>query len=83
MLLLIGKTGNVACLYNETITLPEIGPLSIRRGSFVEPDGSGNWFADLAPVSGPILGPFRSRSKALQAERLWLEKNWLPTATVG
>jgi len=81
MLLLIGKTGEVNCLYDESIDLTEIGFLSIRRGSAVEPDENGRWFADLAPVEGPVLGPFRSRSKALQAEHIWLEKNWLPTAT--
>ena len=29
------------------------------------------------PVGGPVLGPFGRRSEALEAERAWLEANWL------
>jgi hypothetical protein len=43
----------------------------------VEADEQGHWFADLSSVSGPVLGPFNSRSQALQAELDWLEANWL------
>ena len=32
-----------------------------------------SWFADLGPSHGPVLGPFQSRSAALEAERRWLE----------
>jgi hypothetical protein len=42
-----------------------------------EPDASGQWLADLAPVSGPILGPFAQRSEALAAESDWLARHWL------
>jgi len=35
----------------------------------VEPDAEGCWWADMGPVDGPVLGPFRSRSVALAAER--------------
>jgi hypothetical protein len=51
--------------------------LSIRRGSHVEPDEHGNWLCDLSPVSGPLLGPFASRSAALAAEVDWLTQHWL------
>jgi hypothetical protein len=47
--------------------------MSIQRASHVEPDEQGQWWADLAPVHGPKLGPFAVRSAALDAERCWLE----------
>ena len=77
MLLLIDPGGEVRCLYSEEIDLSSLGSLAIRRASHVEPDGKGGWWADLAPVGGPKLGPFDRRSEALDAERGWLEKNWL------
>jgi hypothetical protein len=75
--LLITSNGSLRGLYSELIDLTCLGQLSIRRGSHVEPDQQGRWFADLAPVSGPRLGPFALRSQALEAEQAWLEANWL------
>ena len=69
--------GSVRCLYDEAIDLGAFGRLSITRASHVEPDLEGRWFADLAPVEGPCLGPFDHRSEALDAERAWLEVNRL------
>lgn len=77
MQLLITGTGDVRCVYDESIALAELGPLTIRRGSQVEPDALGHWWADLAPVAGPRLGPFASRRAALAAELAWLEEHWL------
>ena len=77
MQLIIEPSGTVRCIYDETISLPCLGQLSISRGSHVEPTSSGQWQADLSPVGGPILGPFNCRSEALEAERQWLEANWL------
>ncbi|MBL8794615.1 MAG: hypothetical protein JNM56_11980, partial [Planctomycetia bacterium] len=54
-----------------------LGLIAIRRASHVEPAAEGSWFADLSPVDGPVLGPFRLRSEALAAERRWLEDHWL------
>lgn len=73
----IEPDGFVRCIYGEAIDLSSLGILSIRRASHVEPDGEGRWWADLAPVGGPVLGPFLARSTALQAETSWLETNWL------
>ena len=73
MLLQIDPQGQITCLYSEAIDLSALGELSIQRASHVEPDEHGQWWADLAPVSGPRLGPFARRSEALQAERIWLE----------
>jgi hypothetical protein len=77
MQLLIDPSGCTRCIYGETIDLALFGHLAVRRASHVEPNAEGNWFADLSPVNGPCLGPFRRRSEALEAERRWLEDNWL------
>ena len=81
MQLLIDRDGSVRCVYDETIDLTQLGRLSISRGSHVEPDKAGRWFADLSPVNGPKLGPFPQRSDALSAEAAWLDAHWLPTST--
>ena len=77
MQLIIGPTGEVRCLYDELINLRALGRLRITRASHVEPDAAGRWWADLGPVHGPRLGPFRDRSRALGAELTWLGRQWL------
>ncbi len=72
MELVVDAGGSVRCIYDEGIDLREIGTLKITRASHVEPDATGFWWADMGPVDGPVLGPFRSRSEALEAEREWL-----------
>ncbi len=83
MRLLVQPDGSLRCLYDETIDLSTFGQPVIRRGSHVEADRRGRWLADLAPVGGPTLGPFVTRSEALAAERHWLEENWLAEETVA
>ena len=77
MQLVIDSTGGMRCVYDEALPLADFGRLTIQRGSHVEPTAAGHWTADLSPVGGPLLGPFASRSAALDAEREWLEQNWL------
>ena len=77
MQLLILPGGIVRCLYGETIDLASLGLVQIQRASHVEPDGQGQWHADLGPVGGPRLGPFLRRSDALAAEEKWLIEHWL------
>ncbi|QEG24782.1 hypothetical protein MFFC18_47050 [Mariniblastus fucicola] len=77
MQIMIDVSGNIRCVYDESIALSSLGRMKIRRGSHVEPIQRDRWVADLSPVGGPKLGPFRLRSAALAAERRWLEKNWL------
>jgi hypothetical protein len=73
MQLRIDPSGQITCLYGEALDLAALGSLQIRRASQVEPDEQGRWWADLKPVQGPRLGPFRRRSEALTAEVAWLE----------
>jgi hypothetical protein len=77
MQLRIDVKGQVHCLYSEQIELTALGDLRIQRASQVEPDGQGKWWADLAPVDGPRLGPYERRSQALRAEEDWLQIHWL------
>jgi hypothetical protein len=76
MQLTVNAHGEVRCVYGEMLDLAALGELSIHRASHVEPDEEGRWWADLAPVGGPRLGPFDRRSVALGAEQTWLESNW-------
>jgi hypothetical protein len=73
MHLWIDGTGEVRCLYAEAIDLGALGVLTIRRASHVEPGAVGRWWADLAPLAGPRLGPFARRSEALRAEADWID----------
>ena len=75
MTLTIDPCGTVRTLYTEAIPLNEIGSLSIKRASHVEPDEAGQWFAEM--IEGPTLGPFLTRSAALAAEVDYLETNTL------
>jgi hypothetical protein len=72
MELVVDAGGDVRCIYDEVLDLRGIGRLIITRASHVEPDAEGYWWADMGPLEGPVLGPFKSRSEALAAEREWL-----------
>jgi len=72
MELVVDADGDVRCIYDEALDLRELGKLQITRASHVEPDVEGCWWADMEPVDGPVLGPFRNRTEALGAERGWL-----------
>jgi hypothetical protein len=77
MHVIVDRTGQVRAVYDEAFDLAALGRPVITRASRVEPGPDGRWYADLAPVAGPILGPFARRSAALAAERAWLEDHWL------
>jgi hypothetical protein len=74
MELVVDAGGDVRCVYGEELDLRELGKLQITRASNVEPDAEGYWLADMGPVDGPVLGPFRSRTEALRAEREWINQ---------
>ena len=69
MELVVDAGGGVRCIYDEALDLREIGKLQITRVSHVEPDRDGYWWADMGPVDGPVLGPFKNRTEAMGAER--------------
>lgn len=73
--------GTIAAIHNDALAdLYEEGKAEVKRASHVEPVDGGeqvNWVADLSPLNGPKLGPFRLRSDALAAEIEWLEQNYL------
>lgn len=77
MEIVVATTGELRCVYSDVIDLGALGQVNIRRASHVEPGVDGKWWADLSPVSGPMLGPFDRRTEALAAELRWLEANWL------
>ena len=81
MELVIQPNGTIKCIYDEALDLNELGEVVILRASHVEPNDDGAWTADMSPIAGPRLGPFRRRSEALTAERRWLEGN-LATLTL-
>ena len=74
MELVVGCDGGVRCIYDEALDLRALGKSQITRASHVEPDAEGYWWADMGPVEGPVLGPFRNRTEALAAERGWLNQ---------
>ena len=75
----IAPNGDMSFIYDDKLAdLCEQGESVTRRASYVEPSGKG-WTADLAPVNGPVLGPFKLRQEALDAERCWLEENLFST----
>ena len=82
MTLMIDTQGKIRCVYAEHLDLEAIGSLRITRASYVEPDETGCWWADITPSGGPVLGPFGRRSDALGAERRWLDGN-LPFVTTA
>ena len=79
--IIIEVSGNARLIYDESIDWHMLGHVEIRRGSHVEPTAGGQWTADMSPVNGPVLGPFKTRSTALTAEIDWLREHWLRTVS--
>lgn len=71
--IIVGEDGITFIHDDELNFLLDLGDTEIRRASHVEPCGK-MWQADMSPVGGPILGPFKLRGQALRAERRWLER---------
>jgi hypothetical protein len=79
--LIFSTDGSVRAIYSDKAAelMREVGVLTIRRASMVEPTADGQWTADLTPVGGPAcLGPYVTRREALDAELDWLEMNDVP-----
>ena len=72
----IKPDGTMSFIYDDRLAgLCEEGDAHTTRASHVEPAAEGGWSADMAPVNGPILGPFRLREDALAAEVAWLNEH--------
>lgn len=74
------ENGKVQSIYNEELELEKLGINNIKRASHVEPEGD-VWFADLSPINGPKLGPFKKRSEALKFEHDYIN-NILKKGTI-
>jgi hypothetical protein len=84
--IIIGADGRLKFLYSDELTQlvdRTGGDAEIVRCSDVEPDEKGNWTADLSRVGGPVLGPFKLRQEALDAEVEWLSARGLPDPVGG
>ena len=73
----ISLDGTVSFIYSdEDRDLFEEGAVSISRVSSVEPIGEkGEWLATM--IDGAILGPFKLRQDALEAEVKYIKENLL------
>ena len=74
----VGDGGTAAFVYSDDAAeaLKSLGTIRTNRASYVEPlNDQGQWTADMAPIGGPVLGPFESRGDALVAERAWLREH--------
>jgi hypothetical protein len=77
LVIVVEDDGRVRFIHDDDLNaLLDEGDARIDRASHVEPLGR-DWFADLAPVGGPVLGPFPTRRAALAAEHDWLLKHHL------
>mgnify|MGYP003405320993 CR=1 FL=1 len=45
--------------------------------------GIDQWYADLLPVNGPVLGPCNTKQEALDCEVEWLKKHSYPICPTG
>jgi len=72
----IASDGAVELVYFDELKGIDLPIRMIRRASHVEPEGN-QWIADMAPSSGPKLGPFNTRAEALAAELKWLDDYYL------
>jgi hypothetical protein len=62
---------------DELALLLDEGSATVTRVSHVEPlyqNEQHGWTADMTPVDGPVLGPYTTRAYALDAERIWLQR---------
>jgi len=71
--IIVNEDGSVSFIYDDALAEAFSGDESeTRRASHVEPVRHG-WTADMAPIGGPVLGPFTTRQAALDAEVAWIK----------
>ena len=72
--LVITPGGELRFIYNDDLQpMLGLGSPNVTRASFVEPTADGQWTADMSPVGGGVLGPYRLRSEALADEVAYLK----------
>jgi hypothetical protein len=78
MKLVVTKDGSIQTIAPDDLSfINSLGTCDVRRASHVEAvnhNGKFVWEADLSPVGGPVLGPFFTRTEALQKEVEWLDQ---------
>ena len=73
----ISPSGEITMIYADFHApfIEKVGGATVARASFVEPC-SGGWSADMSPLAkGVVLGPFRLRQEALDAEERWINEH--------
>lgn len=74
MTIQICPEGDLIAIYCDPMKIMiDLGRTVIKRASHVEPNNAGLWTADMAPVGGPVLGPYETREEALLAEVAWIQ----------
>ena len=53
----------------------DIARFLVQKGADVNATADGQWTADMGPMDGPVLGPYRLRGEALAAEVKWLRSH--------
>ena len=83
----VKPNGTIQFIHDDRLTgLLQKGEASIKRASHVEPGDPAKgqhhllWYADMAPSGGNVLGPFKTRQEALEAEVDWINQNILTEA---
>lgn len=76
---IVVKDGEIRFIHNDGFAIfMDQGIAKTKRASHVEPDDDNLWWADLSPIKGPKLGPFKFRQEALDAEIFWINENHIP-----
>ena len=80
--IVVKRGGDLNFIYTDRLRrLMHEGDATTKRASHVEPGDPSNgqnplqWYADLTPSNGPVLGGFETRQEALGAEVEWLNIN--------
>jgi hypothetical protein len=76
---IVGNDGSIRFIYDDDLLgLAACGKMKVSRASHVEPNSDGKWEADMSPVGGPVLGPYKTRNEALEEEVKWLTNANIP-----
>jgi hypothetical protein len=84
--IIVAPNGMLRFIYDDDVAsmLQDIGSLTITRASYVEPaEEGGRWMVDLAPVGGPVYGPYATRAEALAEEVGWIKSHSIPIPKGG